>query len=393
MLDAFSRLRAPSSPLSSPRFSLDFSGGAAGMHGASAHGDRRLALLLQAVESAREAVLITTAELDEPGPEILYVNPAFEEMTGYAEEEVLGRTPRLLQGPLTDQSVLDRVRQALEAGESTTEEAINYRQDGTPFVVEWSLAPVRGADGGVTHWVSVQRDITERRRLEREIVDISEQERRRIGRALHDVLASDLTAATLILDRLVGALRADASPEADDLEQAVDLVRNAANQVRDLSHLLSPADLEDDGLPAALERLASRTGSVADVECTVDVQAGPAVSDPSVVGHLYRIAQEAVHNAVHHAEPTQIAIRLRPADGGYELAVADDGIGLPEAVAETDDLSGIGLHLMRYRAERVGGAFTIEAREGGGTVVRCTLPAEALEAPDETADEPAGRDA
>jgi PAS domain S-box-containing protein len=119
--------------------------------------------LRAAVEASGEAILITSAELNEPGPRIEYANPAFTRMTGYEAGEVIGRSPRFLQGPDTDRAVLDRLRRALEAGEAAQGEAVNYRKDGSTYMVEWLITPVREADGRVTHWVSAQRDVTERR--------------------------------------------------------------------------------------------------------------------------------------------------------------------------------------------------------------------------------------
>ena len=123
-------------------------------------------VLRAAVEASGEAIMITSAELDEPGPRIEYVNPAFTRMTGYEAHEVLGRTPRLLQGPGTERTVLDRMRSALAAGEAFQAEAVNYRKDGTSHVVEWLITPVRETDGRITRWVSAQRDVTERHAYE-----------------------------------------------------------------------------------------------------------------------------------------------------------------------------------------------------------------------------------
>jgi PAS domain S-box-containing protein len=125
-----------------------------------------LRLLRAAVEATGEAILITSAELDEPGPRIEYANPAFTRMTGYEAHEVVGRSPRLLQGPLTDRTVLDGLRATLEAGEAAQGEAVNYRKDGSAYMVEWLVTPVREADGRITHWVATQRDVTERRAYE-----------------------------------------------------------------------------------------------------------------------------------------------------------------------------------------------------------------------------------
>jgi len=125
-----------------------------------------LRLLKAAVEATGEAILITTAELDEPGPRIEYANAAFVRLTGYRVEEVVGRSPRFLQGPKTDRAELDHARASLEAGEAFQGEALNYRKDGSTYVVEWLITPVREAEGRITHWVSAQRDVTERRAFE-----------------------------------------------------------------------------------------------------------------------------------------------------------------------------------------------------------------------------------
>jgi PAS domain S-box-containing protein len=136
----------------------------------------RLALLDAAVREAGEAVLITTADLDPPGPRIVFVNPAACRLTGYAAEELLGRTPRLLQGPNTDRAMLDRLRGQLARGERFAGQAVNYRRDGSEYVIDWHIAPVRAGDAGessdpsapVTHFVAVQRDVTARVRAEAE---------------------------------------------------------------------------------------------------------------------------------------------------------------------------------------------------------------------------------
>lgn len=130
--------------------------------------ERELRVLSEAVAQARESIVITEAEpIDEPGPRIRYVNAAFETMTGYSADEIVGKTPRVLQGPETSREALDSIRSALERGEGWRGETVNYEKDGTPYMVEWNVAPVRGAEGTIEHWVSVQRDVTERRQREK----------------------------------------------------------------------------------------------------------------------------------------------------------------------------------------------------------------------------------
>ena len=126
--------------------------------------EESLRLLESAVEQSKESIMITDAELDLPGPRIVFVNPAFTQMTGYTAEEVLGKTPRLFQGPRTDRKVLDRLRRNLAAGEAFEGETTNYRKDGSPFVLAWQITPIREGNGPITHFVAVERDITEQTR-------------------------------------------------------------------------------------------------------------------------------------------------------------------------------------------------------------------------------------
>ena len=120
-------------------------------------------LFREALEKSNDAIMITDPQLDTPGPRILYVNRAFETMTGYAREDVLGATPRVLQGEKTEKAVLKRLKGALERGETFTGETYNYCRDGTPFLMEWSVYPVKDDSGAVTHYLATLRDVTDRR--------------------------------------------------------------------------------------------------------------------------------------------------------------------------------------------------------------------------------------
>lgn len=137
--------------------------------------EETLRLLNSAVLQAKESVLITDARLDLPGPQIIFVNPAFTRMTGYTAEEVMGKTPRILQGPNTDKALLRRLRQNLEEREVFEGEAIQYRKDGTEYHQEWQIAPLRDAAGVITHFVSIQRDITERKQTQKALRESQEK--------------------------------------------------------------------------------------------------------------------------------------------------------------------------------------------------------------------------
>ncbi len=126
-------------------------------------------LLASVVHFSQDSILVTDNQLDAPGPYIVYVNPGFTQMTGYAPEEVLGKSPRLLQGSKTDQAVLQRLRGCLDNGEIFFGQAINYRKDGTEFWNEWHIEPIRDDQGQITHYVAIQHDVTARKLSEQAI--------------------------------------------------------------------------------------------------------------------------------------------------------------------------------------------------------------------------------
>jgi|AntRauTorcE11898_2_1112593.scaffolds.fasta_scaffold00701_10 PAS domain S-box-containing protein len=132
-----------------------------------------LQLLENAIRSDYDSILITTLGLDKPGPEIVYVNEGFTRMTGYSREEAIGNTPRMLQGEKTDRVVLDKLRNRLKDGHSFFGHTVNYRKDGSEFINQWDIHPLTNNEGEITHWVSYQHDITERKRSEKRVVDSS----------------------------------------------------------------------------------------------------------------------------------------------------------------------------------------------------------------------------
>jgi signal transduction histidine kinase len=209
-------------------------------------------------------------------------------------------------------------------------------------------------------------------RLEREVLEISESERRRIGHDLHDSMGQRLTAASMATNALVAALKADAPSLAERGEDIGRQLRDAIAEARSLSHGLAPVALVDDGLMAALDTLAesaNRGGVRCVFECPEPVQ----VADEAVAGQFYRIAQEAVNNALKHATPSEIRIGLERRGGALVLEVDDDGEGFDESAPGG---AGIGLRVMRYRARLIGGALEIGSAPAGGSRISCrvTLP-------------------
>ena len=205
-------------------------------------------------------------------------------------------------------------------------------------------------------------------RLEREVLEISESEKRRIGRDLHDGLGQQLTSASMATNALVAAMKIDAPALAQRADDIGCRLRNAIADVRALSHGLAPVALADDGLMSALSALAESTNR-SGVRCVFECPKPVRVPDAEVAGHLHRIAQEAVNNALKHAAPSEIRIGLELRGGSLVLEVDDDGNSFDPATATT----GIGLRVMRYRAKLIGGALEIVPAPAGGARVCCRV--------------------
>jgi signal transduction histidine kinase len=210
----------------------------------------------------------------------------------------------------------------------------------------------------------------EQLRLEREVLDISEKERRRIGHEVHDSLGQKLIAAALSTNALAGALESQAPALKKRAEEIAQQLRGAIAEARTLSHGLAPVELIDDGLMTALARMAGHTSRSSRTRCVFDCPSPVHIADAQIAGELYRIAQEAVANALKHAAASEIRIGLERRDGRVLLEVEDDGEGFEETVPQT---GGIGLRVMHYRARLIDAALEIGAAPAGGTRVHASV--------------------
>lgn len=246
-------------------------------------------------------------------------------------------------------------------------------KEGDRRRIEWSNTVLRDEEGEVVRVVGTGIDVTERRRLQQEVVAATDEERRRIGAELHDMLAQQLAGTAMMVDALAKKLE-DENPEvAREVRTAAERVREAGEQTRTLSHSLMPSAIKDGDLSRGLKDLAERQEELRDLTCSFE-EDGPAPTLPEdTSSHLYHLAAEAVANAAQHANPSAIAIRLAARDEPLVLTVRDNGVGIPE---EVEPNTGTGLHLMQTRAELIGADLEIDAAEGGGTLVRSRLPLE-----------------
>jgi PAS domain S-box-containing protein len=227
-------------------------------------------------------------------------------------------------------------------------------------------------DGQVVGIRGMMTDVTEQRRLEREILKISEEEQRRISQDLHDGLGQDLTGIGFTTRALERKLQSKSADEWLEARRIAELVNDAIDKTRALARGLHPVEVAEDGLCVALEGLAQATSNVFQISCLFSSRGAPLTLPQEIATHLYRIAQEAVHNAVRHGQPRVVQIRLSTSGGRVILNVTDDGCGF-SGLAPTD--RGLGVQIMHYRARMIGAELRINRRQTGGTSLECSVSA------------------
>ena len=298
-------------------------------------------------------------------------NRGAERMFGYRATEVVGR-PLAILIPPDRRDEENQLVQRVKHGRSLVQiETVRLRKDGRAIEVQLTASPVRGKDGKVQGASVVVRDISEVKRLEALVLEISEREQRRIGQDIHDGLNQQLSGIAYLTHLLTKKLRSQMLPEAEEAARIDELVAEASAQARVVARGLLPVKPEPNGLTVALHRLARRIRETSALDCWFVCEPGLQIRDNGLATHLYRIAQEAAHNAVKHCQGSEIVIHLGRRDGELELIVEDNGRGLPPGPPPRQSM---GLETMRYRAHAIGARLNLQARRKHGLRVICSLP-------------------
>ncbi len=243
-----------------------------------------------------------------------------------------------------------------------------YRcKDGGYRWFQWNASPLPGR----RLIYATARDVTDRKQLERQVLQSRDREKERLGRELHDGLCQNLAGIAALSTALSRKLAAGSREEAAEAAEVSRLLNETIGHVRDLARGLDPVGLEQIGLPAALEALAWNVESLFPVTCRFHCDQPSLNLGPDVEKHLFRLTQEAVSNAVTHGRGKQIDINVKLRVGKVLLSIWDDGIGIPEQALNG---RGIGLHTMHYRSHLIGASLQIERRAGRGTAVTCAFP-------------------
>lgn len=320
------------------------------------------------IDTMREGVVL----LDRTGV-ILLTNPALDEMFGYARNDLVGRNAAQLAAlePQQFGEVLGGVLEDVDSSGGSVLEIDGRRADGSRLTTTCIVTGLQIA--GEPRIIVVVNDTTERKQLEREVLQAATREQQRIGGDLHDGLGQQLTGIAMLLkgvSRRFGKLTGRGLR--GQVEQVIRLVNEAIESTRSLARGLSPVSGDRNGVIAGLQELANRTLEHHGVRVALQFDLPEILAfDENTATQLYRIAQEAVANAIKHGNAQKVSILLRVAEGQAELVIADDGAGFdPRRVVS----GGTGLKIMRYRAQMAGGYLSVDSAPGSGTTLRCRCP-------------------
>ena len=311
----------------------------------------------------------------DPEGYILIANTVLCRWLGKPAEEVVGRKGEEVAGGGMLQVITGENAEILRSGRTRSFEISASTAEGDRIFAV-SKGVYRGAGNGGRAVFGFVRDITELRAIQREIIEISDKEKQRLGQELHENLCQYLVGISLLGNVLHEDLVKMKLKQAEDARQITALVKDAISEVRSLVKGLSPIPHEHQGeLVTALGELAEHARAVGKIRCSLRVPRSANDIDPVIAMHLYRIAQEAVHNAIKHSGAKRLEIVLSQRRDALVLTVKDDGVGLDSASAKSvSGGTGYGLYLMNYRSRAIGGTLAIRLPSRGGTTVVCTVP-------------------
>jgi two-component system CheB/CheR fusion protein len=359
---------------------------------------KRTAAVLYETEERSKAVLNTATDaiitINHQGL-IVTVNPATKHMFGYSETELLGQNINLLMHSPDREDHDGYIARYVETDEARMigigREVKGLRKDGTTLEIDLAVSRV----DHLGLFTGIMRDITPRKQLQKQVLEIADDEQRRIGQELHDGTGQELTGLSLFACTLVDMLHEAPENSPDNVQswslKEADLQRlrqtatrlsqgivEAHRHVQQLSHGIMPMQIEVEGLTSALAELANSTDVEQKLRCRFNNPTPVVVANNSTATHLYRIAQEAVNNAVRHSRADQILITLSSRGDKITLEVIDNGVGIASENATSGVSSrpaGFGLKIMDYRAGIIGGKLRVTRRNNGGTSVTCVVRA------------------
>ena len=304
---------------------------------------------------------------------ILSANKAFSKMFGYGHNELIGENLNLLMPFNYDLGPENYPESYLETGKNNLvdkgKETQGLKKNQQIFPIELSLSEILCSGNRIL--AGIIRDLSKRRELEHRLIEIGNEERRRIGRDLHDGLGQMLTGIRMLADSLARKLHANAVPGAEEVKEIADMINEADDFARSIARDMVQIEIEKKGLVVAVDELCRKIERMTGVTCKLNVVEDFEIENQSRALHLYRIIQEAVNNAVKHGKAGRIDIQIVEQDHHLSVEIQDDGIGFSDHQSNKD---GKGIQIMEYRAKMMGGNLELVRTESNRTMVRCLIP-------------------
>ncbi len=305
-----------------------------------------------------------------PEGETAYVNHRWCNLAGRQQRQALRRKWTEALHPDDAERVAAEWAEARRENRPLQFQA-RFRGSSGPVWALGHVAPEMDGNGVIQGYVGAIADMTQHRHLEEQVLEISEREQRRIGQDLHDDLCQFLAAIQFAASSLRADLQRKALPEAEEAREVAQYLKEAIVRTRNLARRIFPVQLEQAGLISALHELAAATGRLFGIACSFQYDPPLSIDDATAATHLYRIAQEALNNAIRHGNARTVAIHLETGGGMVTLTVSDDGCGLPQPLPH--ERRGMGLRIMEYRSHMIGGTLKIGPGRHGGTTVSCSF--------------------
>ncbi len=327
------------------------------------HMESELRLLAAAVRNSNDAITILDLEGN-----IISWNLGAERIYGYGEAEAMKMNINRIIPDHKHDEMMSLVERVLKGGNIEFFETQRLTKNNRILDISLTATLLKDEKGKPFAITTTERDITERRFLEKEILDITEREREQIGQELHDGMGQVLTGIAVKCKGLALNLKSKSLDESKEALVISKLANKAIAQTRDLAKMLYPVDIETGGLVSALQTLASNTEKMLGVRCRFKCDKSVSVKNLVEAKQIYRIVQEAITNAIKHGKAKNINIQLRFTKSGTVLSVKSDGLDFPKLSPRT---KGLGLKIMKYRTDLMGGSLDIRKGDKGGTVVIC----------------------
>jgi two-component system sensor kinase FixL len=323
-------------------------------------------LLAAVVHDSNDAIIVQDFEGN-----IKFWNLGAKRIYGYTKTEALKMNVRQIAPKNGHDYVLALLKRLREGEKVRSFESQRLTKNGRLIDVWITVTTLTDEAGNLAAVATTERDITERKQLERELLAIREKEQKLIGREMHDSMGQMLTGIAVKSKGLELKLKSKSLQESADAADICELASEAISQTRRLARMLYPVDIETGGLISALQGLASSTKELFKISCQFKYSNAVPVRDSVTARHLYRITQEAITNAARHGKAKKVRIELTSAKDKSTLKIANDGKNFSRIPANK---KGIGLKIMEYRTNMIGGMLNVDRGRKGGTIVTCTFP-------------------